>query len=155
MENSNHNDEWEHNHATISLYISTCLENAGRMPSKAQIAKATGLSRLTIHKHIKDSRNNPMFEEQEEQFKMVKDRLMGMLYQMAMKRGNVNAVRLFFEATGIVGNAKTVNKNIIENQHNYIQINETRLSQEEIKKLSPERLKQLEELLNLPEKAEG
>ncbi|HXP52955.1 MAG TPA: hypothetical protein VN922_23625 [Bacteroidia bacterium] len=149
------NEQWERNHVLISLYISTCLEKAGRIPSKAEIAKATGLSRLTVHKHIKDSKQNPLFEEQEEEFKMVKDRLMGMLYQMAMKHGNVNAVRLFFEASGIVGNAKTVNKNIIENQHNYIQINETRLSQDEIKKLSPERLKQLEELLKLPEKAEG
>jgi hypothetical protein len=62
--------------------------------------------------------------------------------------------------TGAREKNKTENQNppdrgsvqIIENQHNYIQINNKRLSQEEIQKLSPERLKQAEELLRLPER---
>jgi hypothetical protein len=41
----------------------------------------------------------------------------------------------------------TLNQNIIANQHNYIQLNETRISQEEIQKLSPERQAQIKALL--------
>ena len=145
-------DIWEANHLAVTRAINKGLSEWGRMPTKTEIAKLTGLSRLTVHKHIKEFNENPLFATQQEEFKLMKDRLMAMLYQLSMNRGNVNATRLFFEAAGLLGQAKPVNQNIIENQHNYIQINETRLSQDEIKKLSPERLKQIEELLKAPEK---
>ncbi|HXB10443.1 MAG TPA: phBC6A51 family helix-turn-helix protein [Bacteroidia bacterium] len=144
------NDLWEGNHLLITGAINLLMRANGRMPTKIEIAEKTGLSRKTIHKHIKDLKDNPLFQEQDEQFKLVKGSMLSLLHNMAFK-GDVKAIKLFMEATGILGNSKTVNKNIIENQHNYIQINETRLSQEQIKKLSPERLKQIEELLRVPE----
>ncbi|MGP8216035.1 MAG: phBC6A51 family helix-turn-helix protein [Bacteroidia bacterium] len=154
MSNDTRNDTWEYNHTTISSSISYLMNKTGRMPTKSEIARETGLSRTTIRKHLAEYREQQLFKEQEEQFKFLKGEMLSMLYKMAV-RGNVQAIKLYFEVTGVLGNNKTVNKNIIENQHNYIQINDTRLSQEEIKKLSPARLKQIEELLKLPEKAEG
>jgi DNA-binding phage protein len=147
------NDIWEYNHVSITGAINHLIERLGRMPTKTEIARETGLSRKTIYKHMKDYKAHPLFQEQEEQFKLVKGSMLSLLHRLAYQ-GDVKAIKLFMEATGILGNNKTVNKNIIENQHNYIQINETRLSQEQIKKLSPERLKQIEDLLKVPEAAE-
>ncbi len=144
------NDLWESNHFLITEAINLLMRLNGRMPTKTEIAEKTGLSRVTIHKHLKEYKDNPLFHQQEEQFKLVKGSMLSLLHRLAYQ-GDVRAIKLFMEATGIIGNNKTVNKNIIENQHNYIQINETRLSQEQIKKLSPERLKQIEELLKVPE----
>lgn len=145
------NDLWESNHKRIMAAINNVMAETGIMPTKAQIAKEAGLSRQTIHKHLKEYQEHHLYKEQEVQFRFLKSRMQAILYQLAAK-GDVKAIKLFLEATGLLDNSKTVNKNIIENQHNYIQINETRLSQEEIKKLSPEKLKQIEALLKMPEK---
>jgi len=139
-------DLWEYNHISITRAINHLMEIFGRMPTKSEIASETGLSRVTVHKHLKDYKSHPLFLERDEQYKMLKGSMLKLLHSIAYE-GNVNAIKLFMEVTGIISNNKTVNKNIIENQHNYIQINETRLSQDQIKKLSPERLKQIEELL--------
>jgi DNA-binding phage protein len=145
------NDLWETNHKRIMAAINNVMAETGVMPGKAQIAKESGLSRQTIHKHLKEYQEHHLYREQEGQFRFLKARMQAILYQLAAK-GDAKAIKLFLEVTGLLDNSKTVNKNVIENQHNYIQINETRLSQEEIKKLSPKRLKQIEALLKIPER---
>jgi hypothetical protein len=95
-----------------------------------------------------------------EKFKMLNPNLLSTLYNMG-QQGDLKAAKLFFDRTDAPEKNNTANQNytetglvrVIENQHNYIQVNQTRLSQEEIQKLPPERLKQIEELLRLPEKA--
>lgn len=57
--------------------------------------------------------------------------------------GDIKAARLYFEVLGNIGKSNLA----INTQNNYIQINQTKLSQEIIKQLSPEQLDQIEAVL--------
>jgi hypothetical protein len=57
----------------------------------------------------------------------------------------MRAAKLYFDMVG--GAGKTSNSTSIQNQNNYIQINGTVLNQETIKKLKPEQLNLIEEIL--------
>ncbi len=65
----------------------------------------------------------------------------------AASLGDMKAARLYFEITGNFGNQSVINTTI-NTQNNYIQINQTKLSRETIKHLSPEQLNQIEAVLN-------
>jgi hypothetical protein len=73
------------------------------------------------------------------------DRVLAKVYKYAMN-GEVKAARLYFEVMGNLGNQSGLNSTI-NTQNNYIQINQTKLSQETIKYLSPEQLNQIEAVL--------
>lgn len=139
--------EYEKNHGNIIIAISNLMNLNCRMPTLAEIAKEAGLSRHTIRKHFKEYKENPLFRQEEEQFKIMKGIMLAKIFRLA-SNGDVRAAKLYMEATGMLGNKTTVYKNVIENQNNYIQINETRLFQEQIKKLSPEKLQKLEHILS-------
>jgi hypothetical protein len=137
---------WENNHTNISATIAQLMYKLGRMPTKAEVARATGLSRVTIYNHLKQYRYHEIFAERKEEFRYMEETLMAALFKKALQ-GDVKSARLYFEMAGLIGKAGTSGKNVIENQHNYIQINNIKLSQEEVQKLSPEKLTQIEEIL--------
>ena len=75
------------------------------MPGKCEIAAESGLSRQTIHNHIKNYHDTVL--EQEEQFKLLKGNMLSELCGMAIRGGgNVNAVKLFLEATELLAITK-------------------------------------------------
>jgi len=133
------NDRWEYNHEKIAFAISRYTTEYNRMPTKAHLAEKTGLSRTTIHKHVKEFANNPLYHEQKQQFKMLADRVIAKVYEYAMNN-DVKAARLFLEATGTFPAKQVVN------QTNYIQVNGFILSQDQISKLKPEHIKVLEDI---------
>lgn len=117
------------------------------MPTKNNIAKETGLSRTTIHKHLKDYATNPLYAEEMRKFRFMTDRVMTKVFRIAVQgEGNVKAARLYLEAMGCLAGQSGLNT-MINTQNNYIQINQTKLSQESIKQLSPGQLSQIEEIL--------
>lgn len=139
------NQLWENNHYIIIQAISKHIEDYGKMPTKNQISNDTGLSRQTIHKHLKNYTDSPLYAEQLKQFKLMFDRVLAKVIKIAVQgEGNVKAARLYFDIMGYLGNQSGVN---INTQNNYIQINQTKLSQETIKQLSPEQLNQIEAVL--------
>lgn len=146
------NDIWEENHAAIIGFIHNTLVNTGAMPTKRDVMRHTGLSRPTIDKHLKEYKKHKVYEEQEENLKMLKNTLMTKLYHSACC-GNTGAAKLFLEQMGFATQTRA-GKNIIQNQNNYIQINGIRLSQDEVLKLEPEKLMQLEALLKGTEKGD-
>lgn len=141
------NQLWEKNHVIITQTISHHLSHYNFMPTKSQIAEATGISRQTIHKHLIEYNSHPLFIERAEQFKFMGERVMSRVLESALS-GDTKAARLYFDMLGQSkqpGNSNTS----IKNQNNYIQINGTVLSQDIIKQLSPEQLNQIEEIVNL------
>jgi hypothetical protein len=143
---ANLNEElWELNHDKICSVINKALLTKNRMPSKTEIAKETGLSLVTIRKHLKEHATNILNIERKEQYKFMEQALMAALYNKSIM-GDVNAIKFFFEATGL-RNTGSKGNNIIANQNNYIQINNLKLSQEELEKLSPEQLMQIEAIV--------
>ncbi|UEG50869.1 hypothetical protein LK994_05195 [Ferruginibacter lapsinanis] len=139
------NQLWENNHYLITLSMTKLIEETGKMPTKNQLSTDTGLSRQTIHKHLKDYADNPLYAAQLKQFKFMADRVLAKVIKIAVQDGgNVKAARLYFEVMGYFGNQSGIN---INTQNNYIQINQTKLSQETIKQLTPEQLNQIEAVL--------
>lgn len=148
------NDLWESNHNRITFAISTLMQEYGRMPSKSEIATKTELSRQTIHKHLKEYTNHPLYLQQIEQFRFMTSKVLARVFQFAVN-GDTGAAKLYFNVMGCLNNGQSTNGTLIQNQNNYIQINGTVLSQETIKNLNPEQLNTIESILKtaLPQTA--
>jgi DNA-binding phage protein len=142
---------WENNHNNITAAISNLMHEKNRMPSKSEIANETKLSRQTIHKHLNEYSSHPLYLQQVEQFRFLTTRLLVKVYNFACD-GDVGAAKLYFNVLGYL-NGQNSNKTLIQNQHNFIQINGIILSQESVKKLNPEQLETIESILKtaLPE----
>lgn len=145
MAEESKNSVWESNHSQITYAISTLMQEYGRMPSKAEIAKKTELSRQTIHKHLKDYASHPLYLEQLEQFKFMTDKVLAKVFKFAVN-GDISAAKLFLSMMTPIG-PKHHSNTLIQTQNNFIQINGTVLSQEALQQLSPEQLNNLEAML--------
>jgi Cdc6-like AAA superfamily ATPase len=117
----------------------------GRMPSKTEIGTEAGLSRQTVHKHLTNFTAHPLYQEELEQHRFMSSRILAKLFSLA-SMGDVRAAKLYLDATCNSAETRTP-RTIIEHQNNYIQINETVLSQETIKGLDPAQLESIERLL--------
>ncbi|WP_080780243.1 LexA family transcriptional regulator [Chryseobacterium phocaeense] len=146
MVDASKNQMWEHNHVNIMWAISTLIKENNRMPTKAEIASKTDLSRQTVHKHLKEFKNSPYHAEYLEQFHIMQFKLMTTVFQYGMS-GDMKAAKLYLECIGALKNSSPVNNTLIQNQNNYIQINGKVLSQETVKNLKPEQLDAIEGIL--------
>jgi len=140
------NQLWEYNHGKITYAISTLMQEYGRMPNKAEIATKTELSRQTVHKHLEEYTNHPLYLGEIERFKFMTSKVLAKVFQFAVN-GDMGAAKLYFNVMGCLNNGQQSNNTLIKNQNNYIQINGTVLSQETIKHLNPEQLNSIEVIL--------
>lgn len=150
MVDATKNQLWEHNHTNIMWAISSHIKENNRMPTKAEIASKTELSRQTIHKHLKEYKNSPYYAEYLEQFQMMQSKVMIMVFQYAIN-GDMKAAKLYLECIGALKTPSPAyhpgNNTLIQNQNNYIQINGKVLSQETVKNLNPQQLDAIEGIL--------
>ena len=135
---------WEYNHSVITCAISKLIREQGFMPSKNDISEETGLSRQTVAKHLKEYKAHPEFMAEMEQFKFMAPKLLANVFKFA-SNGDVKAARLYFEMVGAIN--KQQSNTVVNEQNNYIQINNTILSQENLKQLSAEQLNQIENII--------
>jgi DNA-binding phage protein len=154
MPAANKQQIWEYNHQTITDAISILTQKYGSMPNKSQIAEETGLSRQTISKHLKEYQSHPGYAAEMEQFKIMTSKLMSKVFKFAVN-GDMRAARLYLEAVGATNKGQGIT--VVNNQNNYIQINNTILSQENLKRLTAEQLNQIESVVAmvLPEEKRG
>ena len=138
------NQTWEYNHNKITQALSNLMQEYNTMPTKNQLAVATGLSRQSIHNHLKEYATHPLYAGMMDQFRFMSSKVLAKVFKFAVN-GDIRACRLYFDVLG--ANNTTANNTLIKNQNNYIQINNTVLSQENIKSLSPEQLNVIEEVL--------
>lgn len=136
------NQLWECNHIRINWAISTMIQKLGRMPSKMELADKTGLSRQTIHKHLKDYNQHPIYQNQLLQFRFMADKVLARIFDFAVN-GDMKAAKLYFD---ILGKDFGVTQNNFV-QNNFVQINNIKLSQEKIMQLSPEKLNEIESII--------
>jgi biotin operon repressor len=138
------NKLWENNQMVISHAISNYIQQYGAMPPATAIAEETGLSRQTVTKHFKEYKTHPGFLSEMEQFKFLTPKLLANVYKYA-ENGNMKAAKLYFETIGAI-NKRQANT-VVNSQNNYIQINNTILSQENLSQLSAEQLDQIERMI--------
>ena len=135
-------DVWEHNQLIISEAVANFMQQYGLMPTKSAIAAQTGLCRQTVATHFAAYKKRPEFAQQTEQFKFMAPQVLANVFKYALA-GDMRAARLYFEMIG----AKKPEATLTSTQNNYIQINNTILSQENLARLTTEQLNQLEYII--------
>ena len=138
------NDIWEQNHLHICTAISENMRVYGTMPNKTEIADETGLSRQTVAKHLREYQAHPEVKAETRQFQVVANRVLASMFKSAVN-GDVRAARLYLELVGAPINQQS--GTLVNEQNNYIQINNTILSQENLERLTAEQLNQIEIIL--------
>jgi hypothetical protein len=136
-------DIWAYNHSRISGAVSRYMRENGVMPAQNIIARQTGLSRQTVAKHFAAYQRHPERAAEMEQFKLMAPNVLANVFKHALN-GDMRAARLYFE---MVGANKQQSNTVINEQNNYIQINNTKLSQQNLEQLSPEQLSQIENII--------
>ncbi|HEY2581753.1 MAG TPA: hypothetical protein VGI43_08105 [Mucilaginibacter sp.] len=142
---STKNQLWEYNQMVISRAISKYMCANGCMPPKTLVAEETGLSRQTVVKHFKEYKTHPEHIASVEQFKFMAPKVLASVFKNAVN-GDMKAARLYFEMVGAI-NERPRTYGVVNEQNNYIQINNTILSQDNLKQLSAEQLNQLESII--------
>ena len=143
-------DLWEYNHTAITSAIAGYMQQYGAMPAINFLAEKTGLSRQTVAKHVREYKKHPAFLAQMEQFQFMAPKVLAKVFKGALN-GDIKAARLYFEMIGAMpklANITTLNAR----QNNYIQINNTVLSQENLKHLSADQLNQIENIISCKDK---
>lgn len=136
------NQIWEYNHNQITWAITVLIKETYRMPTKVELAQKTGLSRQTIHKHLKEYSLHPLYQNYQEQFRFMADKVLARMFDFAIN-GDVKAARLFFDILG--KNTGLAQNSFVQN--NFVQINNIKLSQDKIMLLSPEKLNKIESII--------
>jgi DNA-binding transcriptional regulator YhcF (GntR family) len=152
----NKNRMWEHNHSLITEKIADHIDKHRTVPSATQLANHTGLSRTTIHKHLKGYAGHSLYQEQADQFRFMAHRVMASVLERALA-GDMRAARLYLQAMGALGEAQPPANGPIGTQNNYIQINGQALTPELLARLTPEQLEAIGAVIGaaLPEADSG
>lgn len=155
LHESEKNQLWEYNHTNITCAISKLMQQYGRMPHKNELAQETGLSRQTIHKHLKEYATHPQYLSQMEQFRFMTSKVLARVFAFAVQ-GDMKAAKLYLDVIGNSNEQKSNGRHrratpsdstLVQQQNNYIQINGMVLSQEAIKQLNAEQLNSIEAIL--------
>ena len=133
---------FEHNQSVIIQSIHNYIIKYSHFPTHATIMDETGLSRQTIHKHLK----NGLYSKYND---LVLKRLEGLtsnaltcLYKIGVNQGNVKALKTFIE----LSNQLTVKPN--KGVTNYIQINNLKITSDEIQSLPSQTKNKIECIIN-------
>lgn len=139
---------WENNHIMIKIALENHVKQFGSMPTRTQLAAMTGISRQSIGEHIKAFEKNEHYHAQQEQHKIASEQLLDAVLQKAFK-GDMRAAQMYFNLTKPkTAPATTGKRTVVQNQNNYIQINNTVLSQDKLNQLTPEQLTAIEGIIN-------
>lgn len=134
-------ERWRLNEDIIKSFINSELMTTGNIPSVSGIATNTGLSRVTVGKHLTESNLSIFKIEQQESLKILNSNVLQMIYRIGMKNNDVKALKTFFQLTG--GNIQT--ETVINN--NYIQVNNTKIDNAIINQLPSESREAIEKII--------
>jgi hypothetical protein len=137
---------WEENHTKIlNAIILQTLDN-GRPPGKAEIAKRSGLSRQTVDKHMEhiSLSQEPILDAG--YLPLITNRIITTMMTAALK-GNLRAAKMYLELVSKT-NQPAQQNTVINNHLNFIQLNNTQVTQETIQKLSPYQIALIEDIIN-------
>ena len=135
------NQTYEINRDTICTFIHNNILEYGRFPSISVIADGTKLSRTTIYKHFKSGAMSKYGKTARGKMEYMATLALEKLYLVGIQDRNVSALKSFIELSG------AINKPPSQKVNNYIQINNVKLSQEDIKELPHDVVAEIEQLL--------
>lgn len=112
-----------------------------RILTPNELTQRTGLSRKTIHKHLKQGVGAELYQEELEAYKLMSLKALNALYKIGMMNNDVKALRAFLDYTGGAG------PRTIRQQNNYLQVNNTRIDAVTIEALPEAARQQIEEII--------
>lgn len=138
------NEIWERNHYCIMTCVDYLTRTYGKLPTVTEVAQETQLSRKTVSRHMKEYYESDAYQEKKGSLDMLREKLLVKMYDKAWD-GDVKAAKLFFSVTD-PDNSQTKVQN---QQNNFIQINGTTISREQLSQLPQDRQKQLLDILSM------
>jgi biotin operon repressor len=130
--------QWNHLAIIQALHKGVLTHNA--MPTITNIAEETGLSRTSVHKHLKDIKEQGLESDVRMQQMALTEQAISTLYKIGMQDRNPTALKLFIQFSDPSTRVRTVN--------NYVQINNLRLSQEDVEALPSDVVETIESILS-------
>ena len=124
------NITYETNHSIITTFMHNYIIEFRKFPTMSTIANEINLSRQTIYNHLNSgflATNNKLVKGKIE---MMSFNALEKLYLIGIEDNNPTALKHFIQLSGLVSNIKTTQVN------NYIQINNLKISTEDIKRLN-------------------
>lgn len=121
---------WQANKYKIEYAIHRTILDCHRLPSQNELVRKTGLSRVTISKHLKEGAASEFQREELESYKLMTGNILAALYQIGMKDNNIKALKVFLDYF-----KNELNTMSIRHQNNYLQINNTRMDEYTFKSL--------------------
>lgn len=140
----NRRTQWQVNRSRIEVAINNAILKSNRLPTHCEIAYSTGISRVTVSKHLKDGFASDKYKEEMEAYRVMTPTIINALYKMAIQQGNLKAMRLFLDYFKD-GNSSTVST--IKQQNNYLQFNNTRIDEIIVNNLPEEAKLQIESIV--------
>jgi len=136
------NEIWERNHYCILNVISWQTIQQRQIPTVKDIVEETGLSRVTVIKHLKEYYDSETFKEKENALKFLREKLLTKIYSYAYD-GNMRAAKIFMDATGDRPSLRVENQ-----QNNYIQVNGIVITEEQVKSLPIDKLEAIRQIFS-------
>jgi hypothetical protein len=136
-------DRWHANKARIEQTITNYILEQSRLPTPNEIMSKTGLSRVTISKHLKEGVGADYYRAEVETYRLLTTRVLAALYNQGMKRNDVRALKVFLDYFKGEGSGTT-----IRTQNNYLQVNNTRIDAITINQLPADARAQIEQIIN-------
>lgn len=136
------NEIWERNHYCVLNQIHWQTIQSGQIPTIKDIAEQTGLSRVTVTKHLKEYYDSDTYKEKELAMKFLREKLLTKIYSFAYD-GNMRAAKIFMDCTSVD------TQQVKNQQNNFIQINGVTITAEQLKTLPKEKQIQVKEIIRL------
>jgi hypothetical protein len=135
---------WDNNHTRILWAISNLTAKNNCFPSRSEISKETGLTRVTINKHLKNYYGSPQQQERQEDFVIMRERILAAAFKEA-RNGDMRAAKLFLDATA----NQAPSMHVKNQQNNFIQINGMEITEQQVNELPEDQRLQLQTILSL------
>jgi hypothetical protein len=141
------NHTWQRNHTRILGSISDLMQKNNCMPSNTDISIDAGLSDETVYKHLKEFKKHELYEHEKDKYQLMVHRVLTTVFNLGVQ-GNIGACKMFldFMATSSI----TPPQPLPLPSTNYIQINNLKITANELEQLPPTTLQKIESLIKKP-----
>lgn len=136
-----HTIQFQGNQHKIKKALDAYITAHGKMPTSTTLARMTGLSRPTIHSHMKEGVLNVRFKDELAKLKLLSTDLFAKLYQLA-NNGDKQAIKYVMDI--VMGSGQKLQTNT---QNNFIQVNNIRVDNQVWDKLSFKAQKRIERII--------
>lgn len=135
------NTTYEANHSLIGTSIHNFILDRRTFPTVSFIKEDTGLSRVTIYRHLKNGFSDSFNDIVKGKLEYLIPKALEKLYLIGVQQDSVSALKNFIELSGYAKDRKTTHIN------NFIQINNLKLSKDEFEQLPENVILEVEKII--------